>query len=80
LFFVLFIVNRSLVPRKIRDILKDYYDAEFFVVKGAGKGDHRKLRHEKYSGSIILDGKDGDDCRQYQERDLKKALNQLRSS
>ena len=25
------------MPRKIRDILKDYYDAGFYVVKGAGK-------------------------------------------
>lgn len=61
------------MPRKIRDLLKDYRKAGFQIVKG-GKGDHRKLRHEKIPGAYIVDGKEGDDCKPYQEKDLLKAI------
>jgi len=43
-------------------VLKDYKKAGFFIVQGAGKGDHRKLKHNRFTGSIILDGKDGSDA------------------
>ena len=66
-----------MVPRKIRQLLKDYQKAGFFIVIGAGKGDHRKLRHQKIPGSIIVDGKSGSDCRHYQEKDLQTALRNL---
>ena len=66
------------VPRKIRDLLKDYRKAGFTIVKG-GKGDHRKLRHDKISGAFIVDGKTGDDCKPYQEKDLNKALSGIKS-
>lgn len=66
------------MPRKIRQVLKAYKKAGFFVVHGAGKGDHRKLKHEKFSGSIILDGKEGSDARPYQEKQLKQALENIK--
>ena len=66
------------MPRKIRQILKDYTRAGYFVVPGAGKGDHRKLKHPAVEGSYILDGKAGSDCKHYQEKDLKSALKQLK--
>ncbi len=34
------------LPGKIRDLPEDYRKAGFTIVKG-GKGDHRKLRHDK---------------------------------
>lgn len=67
------------MPRKIRQLLKDYRKAGFEIVKGAGKGDHRKLRHDKFPGAIILDGKEGADCKPYQEKDLKAAIKQTNS-
>jgi len=66
------------MPRKIRQILKDYKKSGFYVVGGAGKGDHRKLKHENFPGAIILDGKEGADCKPYQERALKNALTKIK--
>lgn len=56
------------MPRKIKDLIKDYLDAGFVIVKG-GKGSHRKLRHPT-GITTILSGKDGDDAKNYQEKEL----------
>jgi predicted RNA binding protein YcfA (HicA-like mRNA interferase family) len=68
------------MPRKVRQILKDYKKSGFYVVSGAGKGDHRKLKHENFPGAIILDGKEGADCKPYQERDLQNALTKIKQA
>lgn len=62
------------MPRKVRDLLKDLRDAGFTLVPGAGKGSHRKLTHPKYSGAVTLSGRDGDDAKQYQEKQIKRAI------
>lgn len=60
------------MPRKVRDLAKDYLDAGFTIVKG-GKGSHRKLRHP--SGiTTVLSGKDGDDAKNYQEKELIRKI------
>ncbi len=66
------------MPRKVRELLQDYRKAGFRIVKG-GKGDHRKLRHEMLTGAFIVDGKEGADCKPYQEKDLQKALTRIKS-
>ncbi len=65
------------MPRKIRQLLEDYKKAGYYIVPGAGKGDHRKLKHPSVKKSYILDGKSGSDCKHYQEKDLKAALKEL---
>ena len=45
----------------------------FFLAPG-GKGSHRKFRHPKFAGSVILSGKDGDDARHYQEKQVRNAI------
>lgn len=52
--------------------------AGFRIVPG-GKGDHRKLRHDMLPGAYIVDGKEGADCKPYQEKDLQKALTRIKS-
>ena len=64
-------VNR--VPRKIRQLVADLERAGFFLVAG-GKGSHRKFRHPKHAGSLVLSGHDGDDARHYQERQVRNAI------
>ena len=62
------------VPRKIRQLVADLEHAGFYLVPGAGKGSHRKFRHPKFAGSIILSGQEGDDARHYQEKDVRQAI------
>jgi len=54
------------VPRKIRQLVADLEQAGFVIVPG-GKGSHRKLRHPRLPGSLILSGHGGEDAKHYQE-------------
>jgi len=64
--------------RNVRDIISDLKQAGFQLVKGQGKGDHRKYRHPALQGSLILDGKSGSDAKHYQEKQLREALRKLK--
>lgn len=66
------------MPRKIRDVIHDLERAGFYLVKGQGKGDHRKYRHPALQGSLILDGKAGADAKPYQEKQLRNAIRQIK--
>ena len=46
------------MPRKIRELVADLQATGFVVVPG-GKGSHRKFRHPRFPGSVILSGKAG---------------------
>jgi predicted RNA binding protein YcfA (HicA-like mRNA interferase family) len=61
------------MPRKIRQLVSDLTKAGFVLVSG-GKGSHRKFRHPRISGSVILSGGDGDDARHYQEKQVRNAI------
>jgi predicted RNA binding protein YcfA (HicA-like mRNA interferase family) len=65
------------VPRKIRDLVKDLQNAGFLLVPGGGKGSHRKFAHEDYAGAVTLSGKDGDDAKKYQEKQVKRAIEEV---
>ena len=61
------------VPRKIRQLVADLEQAGFTLVPG-GKGSHRKFRHPKFPGAVILSGQSGDDAKHYQERQVRNAV------
>jgi len=61
------------MPRKIRQLVSDLTKAGFVLVPG-GKGSHRKFRHARMSGSVILSGGDGEDARHYQEKQVRNAI------
>lgn len=65
------------MPRKVCDLVKDLRDAGFELVPGAGKGSHRKFTHVDYSGAVTVSGKDGDDAKQYQEKQVKRAIEEV---
>ncbi|HEX3999750.1 MAG TPA: type II toxin-antitoxin system HicA family toxin [Pirellulales bacterium] len=65
------------VPRKIRALVKDLQDAGFAIVPGGGKGSHRKFMHATYEGAVTLSGRDGDDAKKYQEKQVTRAIEQL---
>jgi predicted RNA binding protein YcfA (HicA-like mRNA interferase family) len=67
------------MPRKIRDLIRDLEQAGFYLVKGGGKGDHRKFRHQRLPGSLTLDGKTSGDAHHYQEKQVRAAIHKTQS-
>lgn len=61
------------MPRKLKELLKDYINGGCTVNKSGGKGSHRKIIHPN-GKTMILSGKDNADAKPYQEKDLKKFL------
>ena len=64
------------MPRKIRQLVSDLAAAGFQLVPG-GKGSHRKFRHPKFRGFVLISGSDGADAQPYQEKQLRKALQEV---
>ena len=67
------------MPRKIRDLIKDLRNAGFEQVAGAGKGSHRKFFHHGFPGAVTLSGKENGDAKPYQEKQVKKAIEEVGS-
>lgn len=60
------------MPRKIRELIADL-EAARFEDRG-GKGSHRNFVHPKVAKPLTISGKLGDDAKQYQERAVKRAI------
>jgi len=43
-------------------------------ISGGGKGSHTKWRHRKVGRVVTLSGNDGNDAREYQEKDVRNAV------
>lgn len=66
------------MPRKIRQIKADLKTLGF--VNRGGKGDHTNWLHPNYPSLIVsVAGKDGDDCKHYNEADLKRVRAALKA-
>jgi predicted RNA binding protein YcfA (HicA-like mRNA interferase family) len=65
------------VPKKIRQLVKDLSDSGFELLESAGKGSHRKFKHENYAGIVTISGHDGDDAKHYQEKQVKRAIEEV---
>ena len=63
------------MPKKIRELKSLLLKAGFTYEPG--KGSHTKWSHVLLVGKVTLSGKNGDDAKPYQERDVKNALKQL---
>ena len=61
------------MPRKIRQIISDL-EKHGFINKG-GRGSHRNFVHLNYPYVVVISGKTGDVVKQYQEKEMKKAIN-----
>ncbi|HNR29870.1 MAG TPA: type II toxin-antitoxin system HicA family toxin [Candidatus Hydrogenedentes bacterium] len=64
------------MPRKIRELIQDLKVAGFYKIPG-GKGSHRKLVHPRYCGAVTLSGRVGDDAKPYQEKQVRRALEEI---
>jgi predicted RNA binding protein YcfA (HicA-like mRNA interferase family) len=65
------------MPRKIRQLIAELESAGCVKVPG-GKGSHRKFRHARFTGAVVLSGQDGDDAHHYQEKHVRNAIRELR--
>jgi predicted RNA binding protein YcfA (HicA-like mRNA interferase family) len=66
------------MPRKVRELIQELERAGFVLVPGA-KGSHRKFRHPRFAGSVILSGQASDDAYHYQEKQVRHALRKAQS-
>jgi predicted RNA binding protein YcfA (HicA-like mRNA interferase family) len=65
------------MPRKIRELMSDLEKAGF--VNRGGKGSHRNFVHRNVAKPLTLAGKSGDDAKPYQERAVKRAIEESKS-
>ncbi|HEY2574520.1 MAG TPA: type II toxin-antitoxin system HicA family toxin [Verrucomicrobiaceae bacterium] len=65
------------MPRKVRDLVRDLIQAGFREMAAGGKGSHRKFVHLHYRGAVTVSGKLGDDAHHYQEKQIKKAIEEV---
>jgi len=65
------------VPRKVRELVRDLLSAGFVEILG-GKGSHRKFTHPGFPGAVTLSGQSGDDAKAYQERQVRRAIEEVR--
>ena len=65
------------MPRKVRELIVDL-EAAGFEDRG-GKGSHRNFVHPNVSKPVTISGKPGDDAKQYQERAVKRAIEESQS-
>ncbi len=63
------------MPRKIRQLKADLRRAGFVELRDRGKGDHALWQHPEVPAAIVgLDGRDGDDAKRYQEKQLRAMI------
>lgn len=67
------------MPMKVRELARDLTAAGFHEIFGGGKGSHRKFTHPGYSGAVTLSGRAGDDAKPYQERQVKRAIEEVQA-
>jgi hypothetical protein len=65
--------------RKLRELRRDLRSAGFELIADRGKGDHELWRHAATNITVGLDGKDSNDAKHYQEREVKQAINESRN-
>ncbi len=63
------------MPRKIRELKADLREAGF--TERPGKGSHTVWSHPRFRGRLVLAGKDGDDAKPYQEKDVRSVMSQV---
>ena len=64
------------MPRKIRELIVELERTGFTL--RSGKGSHRIFIHKNCPFSVVISGKSGADALPYQEKDLKRALREIK--
>jgi predicted RNA binding protein YcfA (HicA-like mRNA interferase family) len=64
------------MPRKIRELIAELERAGFAT--RSGKGSHRIFIHKNCLFNVVISGRSGADALPYQEKDLKRALREIK--
>ncbi len=64
------------MPRKIRALIRDLEKAGF--IDRGGRGSHRNFSHSQ-GVRVTISGRDRDDAKAYQEREVKKKIQESQS-
>jgi predicted RNA binding protein YcfA (HicA-like mRNA interferase family) len=64
------------MPRKIRELMGDLEKAGF--INRGGKGSHRNYEHPQ-GVRVTLSGQSGDDAKPYQEREVRRKIEEVQS-
>jgi predicted RNA binding protein YcfA (HicA-like mRNA interferase family) len=65
------------VPPKVRELITELERAGF--TNRGGKGSHRNFVHPKVAKPITVSGAPGDDAKHYQERAVRRAIEESKS-
>jgi predicted RNA binding protein YcfA (HicA-like mRNA interferase family) len=63
------------MPKKIRELKSILLQAGFTYRQG--KGSHSNWYHPLLAGKVTLSGKDGNDAKAYQEKDVNNAIKRI---
>ncbi|MBE9182889.1 type II toxin-antitoxin system HicA family toxin [Oculatella sp. LEGE 06141] len=66
------------MPKKIRELKQAVRKAGFELLPGRGKGSHTMWQHPLMPAPLVIPGKDGDDAPRYLEKEVERALQQLK--
>ena len=66
------------MPKKIRELKAMLSKAG--CISEPGKGSHTKWKHPLINRKIVLSGKDGNDAKSYQEKEVKKLLQDIKKA
>ena len=66
------------MPQKIRELKQILRQAGFTEI--AGKGSHTNWTHPNYSGKLTISGQNSDDAKRYQEKDIRKAIEEIQNN
>jgi predicted RNA binding protein YcfA (HicA-like mRNA interferase family) len=64
------------MPLEVRELIRDLERAGF--IDRGGKGSHRKFEHPG-GGRVTISGQPGDDAKPYQEREVRRAIEEAES-
>lgn len=65
------------MPPKVRELIAELERAGF--VNRGGRGSHRNFVHPQVAKPITVSGAPGDDARHYQERAVRRAIEESKS-
>ena len=66
------------MPKKIRELKKMLRQAGFTQLSGRGKGSHTIWMHPNCNDNVTLSGKDSNDAKPYQEKEVYRAIQAVR--
>ena len=64
------------MPRKIKQLIRELEKAGF--INRGGKGSHRNFVHPKVAKPVTISGNIRSDALHYQERDVQKAIKEVK--